>query len=216
MRRKRSSRATIGNAPGDHDGILDVLANLVGVLTLVGALSAVVAANAAVKIKTPMSRSTNQDFVLVVAGEKGIWNLQPAKEALLGAQEQRIAQMRSCFGYGLYAMSACFDRARYQMYTAKVGGARYLLNDSETSLQRVGAPDVPLNTEESNSNMKQLVESTQKNNKAFFVLLEKEGFESFRALRSAASAAGVDLGWEPWTTNGSVHFGGGGRSMTVQ
>lgn len=216
MRSRRSSRATIGNAPGDHDGILDVLANLVGVLTLVGALSAVVAANAAVKIKTPMSRSTNQDFVLVVAGEEGIWNLQPAKEALLGAREQRISQMRSCLGYGLYAMSACFDRARYQLNTADVGGARYRLSDSETSLQRIGEPDVPLNAEESDYNMKQLIESVQKSNKAFFVLLEKEGFESFRALRSAASAAGVDLGWEPWTTNGSVHFGGGGRSMTVQ
>ena len=216
MKRRRSSRSTIGITPGDHDGILDVLANLVGVLTLVGALSAVVAANAAVKIKTPMSRSTNQDFVLVVAGEKGIWNLQPAKEALLRARVQRISQMRSCLGYGLYAMSACFDRARYQLNTAEVGSARYRLSDSETSLKRVGEPDVPLNAEESDSNMKELIESVQKSNKAFFVLLEKEGFESFRALRSAASTAEVNLGWEPWTTNGSVHFGGGGRSMTVQ
>jgi len=216
MRRKRSNRSILGNAPGDHDGILDVLANLVGVVTLVGALSAIVAANTAVKIKTPMSRSTEQDFVLLVAGARGIWNLQPAKEALLVAQRQRISQMRSCLGYGLYGMVACFDRVKYRTYANQVGAARYRLNDSEIFLHRVGEPDIYQEANEADSKINKFVDSIKKSNKAIFVLLEREGFKSYRELRSVAAEAEVDLGWEPWTTNGKVYFGGGGRTMTVQ
>ena len=216
MTRSRRNSAGIGSPPGDHDGVLDVLANLVGILTLVGALSAVVAANAAVRIKTPMSRSTSKDYVLLVAGEKGIWNLQPAKDAMHTANTQRIAEMRNCFGYGIYAMSACFDRAKNRLRSAQVGGAFYRLDEYETSLKRTATPDIATSSSDADSQLMDLVGSIKRENKVAFVLLEKEGFESFRAIRTASNSIDLDLGWEPWETHGAVYFGSGGRSVTVQ
>ncbi len=214
-RRRRNSQAP-GGPPGDHDGILDVLANLVGVLTLVGALSAVVAANAAIQIKTPMSRSTNKSFLLVVAGKEGVWNLQPAKDALFDAQQSRIRNMRGCLSYGLFAMSACFYRESERHYTDKVGAARYRLDDVEVSLQRSGEPDLAIDNEGIEQKFYNMLSEAKKSKKAIFVLLEKEGFLSYRALRQAATQVDVELGWEPWETNERVYFGSSGRSMNVQ
>ena len=216
MTRSRRKFAVVGSPPGDHDGILDVLANLVGILTLVGALSAVVAANAAVRIKTPMSRSTSRDFELLVAGQKGVWNLQPAKDAMLAANTQRIAEMRSCFGYGLYAMAACFNRAKSRLHSEQVGGAYYRLNDYESSLKRSSSPDIAISSPDAELRLAELVSSIKRRNKVVFVLLEKEGFESFRTIRSAANSIDLDLGWEPWATHGVIYFGSGGRSLTIQ
>ena len=159
MRRKRSNRAVIGNPPGDHDGILDVLVSLVGVLTLVGAISAVVAANAAVKIKTQMSRTTNKDFVLVVVADEWIWNLQPAKDAIFESQKYRINQMRSCLSYDLFALNSYFDREMYRIYADEVGAARYLLSDEEIYLQRISRPDIQINSDTSEERMHKLIQS---------------------------------------------------------
>lgn len=213
--RRRRIRSSIGNVRNDNDGILDILANLIGILTLVGALSAIVAANTAVKIKTPMSRSTEQDFVLLVAGDKGIWNLQPAKEALYEAQKQRLVEMRACLDYGLYGMASCIDRAQYKTYSNQVGAGRFLVNDSETSVQRNGPPDIH-KVKNDDLELHKFLETVKSSGKAIFILLEKEGFESYRELRSAAAEVQVNLGWEPWDTNEKVYFGGNGRTMTVQ
>lgn len=215
MRRKRHKEA-LGQPPGDHDGILDVLANLIGVLTLVGALSAVVAANTAIRIKTPMSRSTNKDFVLVIAGSDGIWNIQPAKDALFAENERRIREMKSCFGYGLYGMSACFDNAMNRVRSKQVGQARYTIDGDRIFITKSGQPDAPVGSSNAAQNLTTMLEQIANEGKAIFVLLEKGGFQSFRDIRAAAGDLDIELGWEPWDTDGSVYFGGGGRSMTIQ
>jgi hypothetical protein len=215
MTRKRRSNH-LGAPPGDHDGILDVLANLVGVLTLVGALSAVVAANAAVRIKTPMARNTNQSFVMLMVGRKGVWNLQPAKDALIAAKRQRYQEMRGCFKYSLFSIITCMDSVSSQVRSARVGQAQYLISDDETFLERTNTPDVSLEDYDSQQKLDELVQRISSKKKAIFVLLEKEGFEAYRKLRSAAANANVDMGWEPWPTAGSIYFSSGGRQMTVQ
>ena len=215
MRRRRKSNG-FGQPPGDHDGILDVLANLIGVLTLVGALSAVVAANAAVRIKTPMSRNTDKDFVMLIAGREGIWNIQPAKDALMVENKRRISEMRSCLSYGLFGMSACFDNALNRVRSAQVGQARYTVSGDGAYLEKAGKPSISLKNIEIKEQLNKMINQVARNDKAIFILLEKDGFQSFREIRTAAGEANIDLGWEPWDTDGPVYFGGGGRSMTVQ
>ena len=216
MTRKRRNCASLGSPPGDHDGILDVLANLVGVLTLVGALSAIVAANSAIRIRTPMSRSTTKDFVLLMVGQEGIWNLQPANDALDVANRSRIAQLKSCFGYGLYGALNCLERLSSRVYSQKVGQAKYVLSDDERSLERIGTPDIKINSPNADEQIRNLIDQARLKKKAVFILLEKEGFAGYRSLRAAAGNADVDIGWEPWKTASKVYFGGNGRSLTVQ
>lgn len=216
MTRRRRNCASLGSAPGDHDGILDVLANLVGVLTLVGALSAIVAANSAIRIRTPMSRTTTKEFVLLMVGKEGIWNLQPAKDALFAANRSRVAQLKSCLSYGLYGALNCLESLSYRVYSQKVGQAKYILSDDETSLQRTNSPDIDISSQKADQQIKSLINQTSLEKKAVFILLEKEGFAGYRTLRAAAANANVELGWEPWKTASKVYFGGGGRSLTVQ
>jgi len=216
MRRRRRNVTSLGQPPGDHDGILDVLANLVGVLTLVGALSAVVAANAALRIKTPMSRSTTKTFELLMVGRDGIWNLQPANEALDAANQSRVADLKSCLGYDIFTALSCINNVSSQTRSAQVGQARFVVGDNEVSLQRTAEPDIRTGEPNSESQIKSLVTRIATKKRAIFVLLEKEGFASYRKLRSAASTANVDLGWEPWKTGAKVYFGSSGRGMTVQ
>ncbi len=81
MKRHRCRKAAaVGGLPLDQNGIMDVLANLVGVLTLVGALSAIIIVNASLRIRTPLAQETYKRFVALQAGEAGIWNLQPAMD----------------------------------------------------------------------------------------------------------------------------------------
>jgi hypothetical protein len=216
VRRSRRNVTTLGQPPGDHDGILDVLANLVGVLTLVGALSAIVAANAALRIKTPMARSTTKSFELLVVGRDGIWNLQPANDALNAANKARVAELKGCLGYDIYTALDCINNVSSNVRSARVGQARFVLGDNEVSLQRIGEPDIRTEGDNSDSQIKSLVATISKKKRAIFVLLEKEGFAGYRKLRAAAGTANVELGWEPWKTGAKVFFGGNGRSMTVQ
>ena len=215
MRRRRNTKE-FGKPPGDHDGILDVLANLIGVLTLVGALSAVVAANAAIRIKTPMSRSTSKDFFMIIAGREGIWNIQPAKDALFEENKQRIREMQSCLSYGLYGMSACFDHAMNRVRTAQVGQARFTIDGNGIYLTKSKKPDIQLKSSDAKLKLESMVNLIAESNRAVFILLEKGGFQSFRDIRNAAGDANIELGWEPWDTDSPVYFSGGGRSMTVQ
>ena len=93
-KRRRRNPQINGGVPVDHDGILDVLANLVGVLVLVGALTAILAANSAMKIKTPLARNTKKDFVMLQVGQLGVWDLQAAQGC------------RKCWmvGYAIFAL----------------------------------------------------------------------------------------------------------------
>lgn len=81
MKRYCHRKATAADGlPPEQDGILDVLANLVRVLTLVGALSATVAVNTSIRIRTPLAQKTDREFIMLQAGEDGIWDLQPARD----------------------------------------------------------------------------------------------------------------------------------------
>ena len=52
---------------------------------------------------------------------------------------------------------------------------------------------------------------------AVFVVLESDGFEIYRAIKSKAIEYKVPIGWEPWYKGDPIYFwGNSGRLMTVQ
>lgn len=113
MKRRRRKAAAVGGLPPDQDGIMDVLANLVGVLTLVAALSAIVVVNASLRIRTPLAQETYKEFVVFQAGEAGIWDLQPARD--LGNELRRSVAYRVSLACLDYDYSNYFYSRRYDI-----------------------------------------------------------------------------------------------------
>jgi len=70
--------------------------------------------------------------------------------------------------------------------------------------------------EEDNVVLRSRLSQAAKENKAIFVILEKEGFEAYRKIRSVAAENNLQIGWEPWGTGEPIVFRGSGRSMRVQ
>lgn len=216
---KRRSRGSsdVGIPPDDHDGILDVLANLVGVLVLVGSLTAVLAANSAMKIKTPMAKSTNKEFALLQVGRAGVWDLQSAKDRMIALDQQRLSGWKQCLDLSLYEMIYCVNGMREWTASERVGQVQVEVSGDGARITRLESP-----TEESEKmgEEESWIRSTLKNasvdGRAIFIILEKEGFSNFRTIRSIAAEYNLQIGWEPWTTGDPVFFGSGGRTMKVQ
>jgi len=217
-RRHRRGRH-VDTVLGDHDSILDVLANLIGILTLVGALAAVATANTAVRIKTPLSRSTNKNFIVLQAANAGIWNLQPAKDALMQAQEERLAAMRACFRLSLFSIFSCMDAEEAMLRSRTIGQVTYTLVGDTVKLNRTSTPDQAIRSNQPSAELQtisSIVLQAKRQNKALFVLLEPSGFAAYRTVRKLTWENDVDLGWEPWGYGSTVYFGHGGRLMTIQ
>ena len=213
----RRSRFRSTRAPEESDGILDILANLVGVLTLVGALSSIVAANAAIKIKTPMSRETSQEFHLIVAGSSGLYDMQPAREAAMIQYKALRSRKQSCFRYSLYGVITCLNREKNFFHTDSRGEASYTVRGDGTILiDRKHLPSIDFRGDSPDQETEAFIRKIKTSGKAIYVLLEKEGFDAYRSLKVAAQSQGVDIGWTTWGTQSTISIGSGGRSMTIQ
>lgn len=220
MRRSRH-RKRLSNLnrvlPADHDGILDILANLVGVLTLVGALTAVLAANSAIKIKTPLARDTKQEFTMLQIGKEGVWDLQTAKNRLFALNNQRIDGWKSCLTLSLFELVACAQRMESWSASETVGQVAIDVSSNGARMTRLPSPTERSNDlEKKDSWTRRKIEDAAKSKRAIFVILEKQGFENYRRVKSIAGENNVLVGWEPWQTGASVFFGSEGRSMNVQ
>lgn len=216
-KRRRRRAATVGLLPDDHDGILDVLANLVGVLTLVGALTAILAANSAIKVKTPLAKETNKEFVMIQVGQEGVWDLQSAKERMLSLDRQRVNGWKQCLNLALYDMIYCVNNMEGWSASERVGQVQVRVSRDGASIARLPVPTVATGEIAKADNwLRQELQKAKEQRKAIFIILEKEGFANFRAVRSMAAEYNIELGWEPWETAGPVFFGGNGRSMNVQ
>lgn len=224
MRRHCRRKATNGGGlPPEQDGMLDVLANLVGVLTLVGALSATVAVNTSIRIRTPLAQETNNEFLMLQSGEDGIWDLQPARDRMWQLDNQMAAGYKACLNYststyrGAWRFLNCVERMDRWSTSEKVGSAFVSVNRYGSSIQRSEEPTISTrDLEEDDAYLRNLLSKAAKDNKAIFVILEKEGFESYRKIRSIAAENNLQVGWEPWETGEPISFGSGGRSMRVQ
>jgi hypothetical protein len=216
-RRRRRKRAGVQSSFGDDDqaGILDVLANLVGVLTLVGALSAIIAGQSSLRLRTPMTRNSDQPFMLLQVGAAGIWNLEPARSLLLAAQQARYDASLACLTNPDRSIAACRQQAdRYRKQT-DIGSATLTTTALNLSLQRHQRPDLPLERLQQTDELATMIHQAREQGKSLFVLLEPGGFETYRLIRKRALQAGVNVGWEPWDMGKPVIFGKG-RQMSTQ
>jgi hypothetical protein len=61
------------------------------------------------------------------------------------------------------------------------------------------------------------VADNARDTQAVFVVLESDGFATYRAIKAKAQQHGVHLGWEPWTAGTAINFwSNAGRRLTVQ
>ncbi len=256
MKRRRRKAAAVGGLPPDQDGIMDVLANLVGVLTLVAALSAIVVVNASLRIRTPLAQETYKEFVVLQAGEAGIWDLQPARDLgheLRRAVGSKVSWVCLDYDYSNYFYSLRYDinciekqtksiNEEYSFAKSQIKSAlvdiifdsdRYFLNNIgnyyenlldilkslEIRTQRSGKPTYAIeDLEKDDSSLRRRLNQAAAENKAIYVILEKEGFAAYQKIRSVAAANNLQVGWEPWGTGEPVFWvsRGEGRSMNVQ
>jgi hypothetical protein len=98
-----------------------------------------------------------------------------------------------------------------------VGQVKVVVSNEDTYIARSSTPTESSSIMNSNGSwLRMKVKEAADKNKALFVILEKEGFANFRIVRSIAAEHGLQLGWEPWNTGESIHFGGSGRNMNIQ
>lgn len=213
----RSSWLASAELPGEQDGLFDVFANLVGVLTIVGALTAVLATTTAVKIKTPLAKNSDKSFVLVQVNKNGIWNLQPARDRVVSISKERLEELKSCLDNAVGVPLECSALVDSFSVNETIGQAVLAMSIDGASIQRLPSPtETASRIREEDSLTRSLLKSMARENKALFVILENDGFPAYRAIRELAREYNVPVGWEPWKSDTPVSFGSGGRSFNIQ
>lgn len=197
--------------------MFDVFANLVGVLTIVGALTAVLATTSTVQIRTPLVKSSEKEFVLVQVNKSGIWNLQPARDRIADMSSKRLEELKRCIDNAVSGAIECSGLISSWQMNETIGEAVLTVSMDGASIQRLPVPtESSAQLRGDNSRTRRLLKNMAREKKALFVILESDGFVSYRAIRSLAKEYGVPIGWEPWKSGSPVSFGSGGRSFNIQ
>jgi len=214
---RRQQRRQQGQG-SDDTGLMDTLTNVVGVLALITSLTAIFATSATLNIQAPMAQRSKQAFYLLQANGDGVWDLQPAVAAMAAADRERVAAVRRCQTLPAGQREACDRGLDGWARSAQVGPVRYAVDHRQGLVERNGPPTVAkaeLNQPKGwlDTTMAQLAQRRQ----VVFVVLESDGFATYRAIKAKAQQHGVRLGWEPWMKGEPIYFWGqGGRSLTVQ
>jgi len=204
----------------DDTGLLDTLTNVVGLMALITALMSIFAATGSLTIQVPMVRRSQQEFHLLQASAAGIWDLQPAANQMLEVDRERVAAVKRCTSLQKAAAqqqcNAALDGwSRQQL----VGPIRVNVSHGQGSLQRVGPPTVPAAQLKGGGSawLDATMAALARDKQPVFVVLESDGFATYRAIKAKAQQHGVRLGWEPWNAGTAVNFwSNAGRSLTVQ
>ena len=216
LRRRKRTRAD-GN-PGSSDGLMDVLTNVVGVMALVGSLTGVFAATSSLNILAPMQKKAERNFWTLQAAKEGVWDLQPAINRMTSLDMDRAGEVNRCEQLLPPEREQCEQELDGWSRTEQLGSIGMELSHANGSLIRNGPPTAladELRNPEGwlDTTMKRLAKDKQ----AVFVVLESDGFEVYRAIKSKAIEYKVPIGWEPWYKNDPIFFwGNSGRAMTVQ
>lgn len=216
---KRRGRQQQQARQSDDTGLLDTLTNVVGVLALITSLTSIFAAAGSLNIQAPMARRSGQGFHLLQASAAGIWDLQPAANQMLQADRERVAAVKRCTTLQGLAQQQCNAGLDGWSRQQLVGPIRVSVSHSQGSLQRVGPPTVPAAQLKGGRNawLDTTMAALARDKQAVFVVLEGDGFATYRAIKAKAQQHGVRLGWEPWNTGTAVNFwSNAGRSLTVQ
>lgn len=216
LRRRRRRR--IGAMGSNSDGLMDVLSNVVGVMALVGSLTGVFAATSSLNIQAPMQKKADRNFSMLQASKEGVWDLQPAVERMTQLDRERADEVNRCEQLLPPERRPCQRALDGWARNEQLGPIGMDLSHAKGSLQRNGPPTaLAEELRQPGGWLDTTMERLAKENKALFVVLESDGFEVYRAIKSKALAHKVPIGWEPWYKDDPIFFwGNSGRSMTVQ
>lgn len=216
--RRRRRRRRAGEMSTNSDGLMDVLSNVVGVMALVGSLTGVFAATSSLNIQAPMQKEADRNFWMLQASAEGIWDLQPAVDRMTLLDRERVVEVNRCEQLLPPEQAACERDLDGWSRDEQLGSVVMQLSHANGSLLRNGPPTADVSDlNQSEGWLDQLMQRLAKENKAVFVVLERDGFEVYRAIKSKAQQYKVPIGWEPWYKNDPIYFwGDSGRSMTIQ
>ena len=214
-RRKRHRQGAMADS---SDGLMDVLSNVVGVMALVGSLTGVFAASSSLNIQAPMQRTSQRNFQMLQASKEGLWNLQPAVERMTTLDRERAKEVNRCAQLLAPERVGCERALDGWSRDEQLGPIGMKLSHEKGSLKRNGPPTVLAeDLRKADGWLDQTMQQLAKERKAVFVVLERDGFEVYRAIKSKAIEYKVPIGWEPWYKDDPIYFwGNSGRSMTVQ
>jgi hypothetical protein len=194
---KRRRRSSASARADGGDGLLDILSNTVGVMALIAAMTGVTATGGSLTLQAPMAKQTSKQVVLLHVNRDGIWNLQPAADRMVELDRQRLFEVNRC-----------------QQLLAPEQMACQAALDTWERVEQLGSVSMTINHR---NWLDRTMAELGKQGKAVFLVLETDGFEVYRALKSKALEHGVSLGWEPWYKGDPIYFWGNtGRSFTVQ
>ena len=215
---RRRKRIRSDAALGSSDGLMDVLTNVVGVMALVGSLTGVFAATSSLNILAPMQKKAERNFWMLQASKEGIWDLQPAVDRMTTLDRERVAEVNRCEQLLPPGSRQCEQELDGWFRTEQLGSIDMELSHANGSLIRNGPPTSMFkDLRKADGWLDQTMKRLSKENKAVFVVLENDGFEVYRAIKSKAIQYKVPIGWEPWYKDDPIFFWGtSGRSMTVQ
>jgi len=215
--RRRKQRAN--NDLGDNsDGLMDILCNVVGVMALITSITGVFAAGSSLNIQAPMQQKTNQKLVLLQASKEGLWNLQPAVEKMVMLDKDRVKEVRRCAQLLVPEQNECSKALDGWFRDQQVGPIQIRLNHANGMIQRNGPPtEIAATLKETDGWIDRKMKELAKNKQGVFVVLENDGFEVYRAIKSRALKNKVPIGWEPWYKGDPIYFwGNSGRNLTIQ
>ena len=128
------------NFDSSNDGILDVLANTVGILILIGVLGALAVANSVFDIYAPINRDARKYVHLFHISESGIWNVEPARQALINIDKKKNLFRNNCIKDG-YSKNYCIEKASKFNNSGYISNVRYVFNDSYQYVERDNNPE---------------------------------------------------------------------------
>ena len=216
LRRRRHRNS--GEMVDSSDGLMDVLSNVVGVMALVGSLTGVFAATSSLNIQAPMQKNADRNFWMLQATQEGIWDLQPAVDRMTEQDRERATEVNRCENLLIPERDLCIKELDNWSRQEQIGSIEMELSHEKGILKRNGPPtaladELRLSDGWLDTTMKRL----SKEKKAVFVILENDGFEVYRIIKSKAIEYKVQIGWEPWYKDDPIYFwGNSGRAMTVQ
>ena len=216
LRRRR--RRSGGQMADSSDGLMDVLSNVVGVMALVGSLTGVFAATSSLNIQAPMQREADRNFWMLQVSKEGVWDLQPAVNRMTELDRERVAEVNRCQQLLTPERDVCEQELDGWTREEQLGSVGMELSHEKGTLIRNGPPTALADELRKPGGWLDLtMKRLAKENKAVFVVLENDGFEIYRAIKSKAIEYKVPIGWEPWYKDDPIYFwGNSGRSMTFQ
>ena len=217
LRRRRRSR--INAEPASEDtGLLDVLANLVGVLALFAAITSLLSASGDIKIHTPMNKPSGRAYALLLVSKQGVWDLQPAVTAMAAADRRRVAAVQRCRQLAAPLQESCNRELDGWRFDQRLGSVEVSVTHQAGTLFPAGPPNADAaELKREDGWLDREIDQLARQNKAIFVLLENDGFDLYRLIKQRARERKVPVGWEPWFKGDPIHFwGNGGRRFTVQ